>query len=234
VALVVVAALVVGAIIFAGGGDGPSSVARAQADVAAQQRDIDAAKASLLTRADLGTSWTITHEGAFLGDDLKGGEECDDAAGLRSNAQFGRSIDFSYDLDAQGRESAHAAMWVRAYRTAEQAEAQFEARAATTFGNCVATFALADMYDSMGTAIHDVSVARVQGASVRAAVYRVSFGYTFQGAPKTEYGWRAYVVQGRFLAGVVASQCCVDPGGARIDELVRTASQRLALHAPGG
>jgi len=63
-------------------------------------------------------------------------------------------------------------------------------------------------------------------------IYHDTLDDTFAGRRLTEYVVRAYVADGRDLAIVTIDRCCQDLVPQQIEELLRTVSQRLAIHAP--
>jgi hypothetical protein len=232
-AVMVVIVVLVAVLVTRNDGEGARrlEVANERADQVA--REMATLDASLLSIADLGSGWQTARHGGLNRDDLRWTDECDHAPGLESTAQAGRYVDFSYALDPRtGAEAGHVQMTVRQYASSDDASGQYAARADAAFGSCVRLFDVTDLVDAQGSDIVPGALTRVAIPGVDAVVYRDVLDYTFFGKRQTLYVTTAYLTHGRDLAVLSIDRCCQDYDPLLVAELVRTVSQRLAIHAP--
>ena len=227
-AIVLVVALLVGVLVASGGDHATPDRADASAtNVVTPLADIEAVENSLLTLPDMGSEWTITNESGLLPDELAFTDTCSAAPGLQSTATFGRGIDFAKFTDSSGHEQGHVIDSVRVYPTAQQAEAQYQARLDPSFVPCVAQFDREFTECTCQTASTDLEVeALAPPRDVRAAVYRGTVAFE-QGGPHQYYLLRAYLANGRYLASVVLGNRDAPPDPVQFETMLRTQSQRL-------
>ena len=190
--VVIVAALLVGLIVTSGGDNTAQNRATAaQASLAAQQSQIDAAEHSLITVSDLGSSWTSAGVNAVPASQLRRQGTCSQGPTLTARARFGRVANFSDELAPGGSESGHVTSSVYAYADAREARAVYLAEAAPDFATCVEQWNIGYLSDPDTTdIIGDNAVPTVSGNSV---LWRETLHYTYQGSPSVVVFWTAYL-----------------------------------------
>jgi len=217
------------------GTDGPSAAQarRAQAQLDAQQAETSSIEATMLTQPDLGGFWNSDGPRGLAPDELGWNDRCSDAPGLTSTATVGRTVDFQHTA-IDGHEDARASVTVRAYRSAEDAAAQLDARLDPSFAKCVAQYDVADV----GCICHlkhpavDMGVALIPAPSdVHAVVYRDTVAYDEGQGVHQYHVLRAYLAHGRYQTLVILEGPS-EPDPARFDTMLHTVAQRLDLHAP--
>ena len=232
-AVAVVVALLVGLIAVSGGDDrSQHRAASAQAAFDTQQTEIGSIQASMLTGVDFGGEWTVTDQSGLRPDELSWHQPCSYAPGLDADATVGRSMSLSYRLRPNGREEGTALVSVRAYRTAAEAQGQFQARADPSFGGCVAYFDRREVECSCHSAATNLGIATIPPPpGVAAVVYQDTLAYSDNG-PQTYHANTAYITSGRYTALLSIGRVGLPVDQAEFDELLRALSQRLSLHAP--
>jgi hypothetical protein len=213
---------------LSGCGGGPGNARAAVTDPAADR--LLAAKVNL-TLADLSTGFAKVDESFNTKAQLSTKAVCVKPPATLVTATARHSREFSYHLDAKGREAGHVTSLVTVGVSADDNERNFAVIGSDAYVSCVATslndFLAAATAQVLGT----VSVTRSNAypaLAVPSVVYEAQVPFSYNPAQQIEYETDVHVSSGRLTAHLIADRCCADSADPTWTQLIQRLSARLA------